>query len=68
MKPTPFIYQPSWTGCLLLQHSKGVTEGESNREKDGGVVGATEELKLAQEERRGEVVGLNRRKMKMGAM
>lgn len=40
MKPTPVIYQPSWMGCLLLQHSKGVTEGESNRGKDGGAVGA----------------------------
>lgn len=42
MKLTPVIYQPSWMGCLLLQHSKGVTEGESNRGKDGGVVGAME--------------------------
>ena len=31
MKLTPVIYQPSWMGCLLLQHSEGVTEGESNR-------------------------------------
>jgi len=37
MKLTPFIYQPSWMGCLLLQHSKGVTEGESNRGQDGRV-------------------------------
>lgn len=40
MKLTAVIYQPSWMGCLLLQHSKGVTERESNRGKDGGVVGA----------------------------
>lgn len=40
MKLTPVIYQPSWMGCLLLQRSKGVTERESNRGKDGGVVGA----------------------------
>lgn len=30
-------------GCLLLQRSKGVTEGESNRGEDGGQNGGSNE-------------------------
>ena len=64
MKLTPVIYQPSWMGCLLLQHSEGVTEGESNRGerwRSGGSDGGRGGIKAGGRGER-ERGGMNRRR------